>query len=137
MASGPFKAGYGFDAKTNIDQENKKLIVHASLTACGKKDSKSDAFADDQLLIEAEFVLIYAVDSFDGITEEGAFAFGRINGIHNVWPYWREYVQSTTVRLGLPALTLPPVTGTSLLDYYASKVSTHCDSDTEVAASHA
>ena len=26
---------------------------------------------------------------------------------HNVWPYWRELVSTTTQRLGLPHLTLP------------------------------
>lgn len=119
--SGRLTAGYGFDARTEIDEQHKKLVVHASLKACGKNDSESGAIVDDQVVIEAEFVLTYGVDSLDGISQESAHAFGRINGIHNVWPYWREYVQSTTVRLGLPALTLPPVTGTSLLEYYASK----------------
>lgn len=33
--------------------------------------------------------------------------FGTANGLYHVWPYWREYVQSTMVRLKLPAITIP------------------------------
>ncbi len=119
--SGPLTASFGFDAITSIDQERKKLVVRASLMVSGKGASSSDAAVDEQLHIETEFVLIYAIESFEGITGESAKAFGRLNGIHNVWPYWREYVQSTTVRLGLPPLTLPPITGGSLVEYYASR----------------
>jgi preprotein translocase subunit SecB len=34
-------------------------------------------------------------------------AFATTNGMLNVWPYWREFVQSVTSRAGLPPLTLP------------------------------
>lgn len=34
-------------------------------------------------------------------------AFGELNGMYNTWPYWREYVQSTLCRMGLPPYTLP------------------------------
>jgi hypothetical protein len=30
-----------------------------------------------------------------------------INPIANTWPYWREFVQSMSTRMGLPALTVP------------------------------
>lgn len=36
-------------------------------------------------------------------------AFSRINGIYHAWPYWREFVQSSTTRAGLPPLTLHPI----------------------------
>jgi preprotein translocase subunit SecB len=34
-------------------------------------------------------------------------AFAKSNGMLNVWPYWREFVQSITSRAGLPPLTVP------------------------------
>lgn len=40
-------------------------------------------------------------------SQENIDAFGRVNGIYNAWPYIREYVQSSLVRLGLPAFDLP------------------------------
>lgn len=36
-------------------------------------------------------------------------AFSRINGIYHAWPYWREFVQNSTARAGLPPLTLHPI----------------------------
>jgi hypothetical protein len=32
----------------------------------------------------------------------------------NVWPYWREFVQSMTVRMGLPAFPVPLINPTRL-----------------------
>lgn len=34
-------------------------------------------------------------------------AFAKTNGMLNVWPYWREFVQTATLRAGLPPLTMP------------------------------
>ena len=31
----------------------------------------------------------------------------RINPISNAWPYWREFVQNMSSRMGFPALTVP------------------------------
>ena len=71
--------------------------------------------------LEAEFLLNYKVNSFEGITDEQLDAFGKMNGIYNAWPYWREYIQSTTVRMGLPALTLPVLTGETIQRMYEDK----------------
>lgn len=42
--------------------------------------------------------------TFDAIQMK---VFARSNGMLNVWPYWREYVQAATQRAGLAPLTLP------------------------------
>ena len=33
--------------------------------------------------------------------------FFKINPVSNAWPYWREFVQSMSTRMGFPALTVP------------------------------
>jgi hypothetical protein len=33
--------------------------------------------------------------------------FNQINPITTAWPYWREFVQSMSTRMGFPALTVP------------------------------
>ena len=33
--------------------------------------------------------------------------FLRLYPISNAWPYWREFVQSMSTRMGFPALTVP------------------------------
>jgi preprotein translocase subunit SecB len=101
-----------FDATTKLDREAKGLSVHTFL----------EVVAGDALKISAEFALEYSVsESPIGITDEAASAFGKMTGIHNVWPYWREYVQSVSVRAGFPPLVLPLVTGASLVAYYSAK----------------
>ena len=34
-------------------------------------------------------------------------AFAKVNGVYNAWPYLREIVQSTTMRMGIAPLMLP------------------------------
>ena len=102
---------HDFDAQTILDKETGTLSIRASLTVT----------AGDFVQIDADFVLDYSIDKSITITDEVATAFGRINGIHNVWPYWREYVQSTSMRVGLPPITLPLMTGTAIRDYYIEK----------------
>ena len=57
--------------------------------------------------IEATFILNYEVPSRQNFEDKNLHAFAATNGVFNVWPYWREYVQSTTTRMGLPPITLP------------------------------
>jgi hypothetical protein len=113
----PPSAEYSFDATTVADPSAKRVSVVARfrLFAQGKS-------ADSPLLrVDAEFLVEYEIKSLEGITKENLDAFGRMNGIYNVWPYWREYVQSTTVRLGLPPLTMPVLTGETLLAIYRNR----------------
>jgi hypothetical protein len=67
----------------------------------------SDQDQEELLRIEALFVLHYEVPGFEGLTNANIAAFGELNGLYNAWPYWREFVQSMTVRMGLPPLTMP------------------------------
>lgn len=34
-------------------------------------------------------------------------AFANLNGVFNAWPYFREFLQSATTRMGLPPFVLP------------------------------
>ena len=117
--------GSSFDATAVVDREGGALTVHASLTVS----------AGDFLRIDAEYILDYSVDKSPlGITEEAATAFGKLTGIYNVWPYWREYIQSTSMRVGLPPVTLPLVTAASMLAYYARKEKETVTSDSPSAS---
>lgn len=70
------------------------------------------AFTESQsskpiISIDASFLLTYKLKDFDGLTKKGFVAFGDMNGVYNAWPYWREFVQNTIARMGLPTLTIP------------------------------
>lgn len=61
-----------------------------------------------QVELYARLRLLYDIVKERGpIEESDANVFGRVNGIYNAWPYLREYVRNSLVRLGLPAFELP------------------------------
>lgn len=106
-----------------LDVQNQKALVRCTVTVSTSHDAASGivvvapllnlvaaaegAAPDDFVVrINARFSLTYSLPSDTKVTEEQLTAFGETNGVYNVWPYWREFVQSTSIRMGLPALTL-------------------------------
>lgn len=87
-----------YGTTTNVDA---KISVVTVLM----KTSVSDE--NNVVNIDATFRATYSVESTDGLTQECFDAFGSLNGLFNIWPFWREFVHNTTLRMGLPALTLP------------------------------
>lgn len=65
-----------------------------------------ESFDDDSILtIEAGFEAIYVAKK--ELSAEELEAFGANNVGYHVWPYWREYLQSTCLRLGVNPIRLP------------------------------
>jgi len=91
--------------ESHLDAKRSQLEVfpHFMLVVKRQAGSPEDLF----VRIEARFALTYAITSQENLTEDNYEAFAQRNGVYNAWPYWREFVQSTTVRMGLPPLTLP------------------------------
>jgi hypothetical protein len=91
--------------EAHVDEKVFKLQVATRLVlnAFPEGSESENSFME----IEARFLLTYSIDSLEDLTKEHFDAFGEYNGIFNVWPYWREFVQSSTVRMGLPPLTVP------------------------------
>jgi hypothetical protein len=53
---------------------------------------------DDQPTLMKEPIEVDAAD---------VVAFANFNATFNAWPYWREFVQSMTGRMGLPSVVIP------------------------------
>ncbi|WP_019676046.1 hypothetical protein [Arsukibacterium perlucidum] len=69
------------------------------------EDSKPDAIFGQ---VEATFIAEYLLDKdFDVADEEALTAFAVENASFHVWPYWREYLMATCMRLNLPKVALP------------------------------
>jgi preprotein translocase subunit SecB len=100
----PAKLEMNVNVETKADKEQSGIGVRLRFTLIAKY---AEAAGEELLRIEAAFVLRYRIPSFEGIGDKNIEAFGKLNGLFNAWPYWREFVQSTTVRMGLPALTVP------------------------------
>jgi hypothetical protein len=68
-------------------------------------------FDDDNqpdIAIEAVFELVYEITDRAAIEDSDLRHFASANGTHNAWPYWREYAQSATLRLGVTPYIAPP-----------------------------
>lgn len=74
------------------DKEPSKLIMKIEASFCTSYVKKPDISLpmedDDSLLTYVEY-------------------FATINPISDAWPYWREFVQSMSSRMGFPALKVP------------------------------
>lgn len=66
-----------------------------------------DAGGQPPVHVLAEFALRYSMSEPGEATARALEEFAQSNGVYNAWPYWREYLQSTTARMGLPAFVLP------------------------------
>jgi hypothetical protein len=62
---------------------------------------------DQSLVIKATFVVFYTLKTFSGIEDKHLQAYSFTNGLFNAWPYWREFVQNTTSRMGLTPMAVP------------------------------
>lgn len=74
-----------------------------------------DGATGKQLFIAAELVATFIADyECNEVgkmpTKEAVGEFLQHNAVFHVWPYWREYVQSTFARAQLPPITLPMLT---------------------------
>jgi len=100
----PAHVSISVNVKTSADKKQSLIQVRPHFVLVARFDDES---GDELLRIEAVFLLQYRVPSFDGLRKPNITAFGEMNGLYNAWPYWREFAQATTVRMGLPALTIP------------------------------
>jgi hypothetical protein len=57
--------------------------------------------------IEASFCVSYVMRPILDFDYNDIEQFSKINPVYNVWSYWREFVQSMTMRMGFSVLTIP------------------------------
>jgi len=74
----------------------------AGIRLVEKKNTKDDKFL---VQIEAKFEAIYLSDK--ELKKDCIQEFGDRNVQIHVWPYWREYVQSTCMRMGINPIPVP------------------------------
>lgn len=84
--------------------------LHADIVDVGVEGEDSDGEDQDQdrragVVVTLE--LTYEVPADTELDEVALKAFAETNGIFNAWPYFREFVQSSFVRMDLPPVLLP------------------------------
>jgi preprotein translocase subunit SecB len=93
-----------YSTEVQVDRKNGYIIVTAKFHFEAFTESKTQK---PVILIDASFLLAYKIENFEGLTQKGFDQFANLNGIYNAWPYWREFVQNTVARMGLPSLSIP------------------------------
>lgn len=83
--------------------EGRHFRIHASLRFEVRQRTKKQAL----VRIEVQHELAYHLP--EGLSIDGPQLdhFAKVNAIYNVWPYWREFIESTMQRFALPPFTLP------------------------------
>ncbi len=92
-------------------RQEREVRAHVRFDLRGRYEQSAE---EDPLRITVVFCLRYSLSSTEGLRKPHIMAFGELNSTSNTWPYFREYVQSVTVRMGLPALPIPvfsPISG--------------------------
>ncbi len=93
----------GTKAETRRDPADAIVV----LTGLDLKASPTTEAEEPKLTIKSVFELRYSVPADLETSQESLDRFGRLNGVYNAWPYFRELVQSVLTRMGLPPLTIP------------------------------
>ena len=85
------------------EQPTIRVVADFVMQAKPKEGDSGEVFCE----IACTLALTYTSPKAMGFTAEHLQAFADANGIYNAWPYWREFVQSATARMGLPPLMVP------------------------------
>ena len=59
--------------------------------------------------VSATLALRYAIErkALSALDDNAVQDFAETNGVYNAWPYWREILQATAARVGLPGIVAP------------------------------
>jgi preprotein translocase subunit SecB len=101
----PTNLELNIDVESHLDTQKQEIGVRVSCAVLGRYEEQEDT--KPMLEIRADYWLLYSVATAEGLGLDNIKAFGDLNGVYNVWPYWREYVQSTVTRMGMPPLPIP------------------------------
>jgi preprotein translocase subunit SecB len=94
---------YKYDSEI-ISEDNNNLYIKCNFLILAHRKQVKEKIL---LKIEATFVLKYTFEDGIKLESQDIENFARINPLYNAWPYWREFVQSITTRMGFPTLTIP------------------------------
>ena len=101
----PLELSIAVTPGATLDETQGSLSAVVVLTLEGKK--KASQGPKESLVIQGTFGLVYSVREEASFSDEQVDAFAKTNAIYNIWPYWREFVQSMSARMNLPPLIIP------------------------------
>lgn len=110
------QAWIGFDSHVHGEGTDEHPLRVAALMFAHYDRSRTDADEPvppsedddpDDLEIAVRFELTYDWLRDEAPDLDDFVHFGYYNGTFNAWPYWREYAQQVTTRMGITPLVVP------------------------------
>lgn len=102
-----------------LDTENSKILPFG----CRFQVSALDTDKEKQVFeLEIYYCVVYNILNDYKPQKAESEAFGLTSAIFNAWPYVREYVHNTLVRMDLTAFVMPPITISELSRIAKNKV---------------
>lgn len=98
--------GYRCSHDASAHSEHGRISISVDLTFAAQWPDQTDDGVD-AVSIAATFLLVYSIDQSIVLEHECLEHFANTNGPYNVWPYWRELVQTAASRVGLGGVTVP------------------------------
>ena len=97
------------DAGENGDGAQKLVLFTIETGLRYVTDSDADPEAVEESAIGAEIMADFRATyvASEELDKDCLEEFGNANALYHVWPYWRELIQSTCARFGLPPMVLP------------------------------
>ncbi len=93
--------------RTGVAQFDVSLDILVVFEYSSERQRPEDREPTQDFGVKAVFLLKYKLNQDEGgappsLDVEDVRAFADFNATYNAWPYWREFVQSMAVRMGLP-----------------------------------
>lgn len=97
------KTGYGIEKKEGTPG---MLVVKIDLgiRMDKRKEGKQGGDPETIVQIEADFIALYEIKS--KVSNVALKTFAKYNGMHNVWPFWRQHVFDIVQRGNLPKINI-------------------------------
>lgn len=97
----------GYRARYELPKRHPEhLFVYVDLNLAASTPTEDEA-NPDRVVLDATYLLVYTLKPEAEKPEDALQHFAELNGTYNVWPYWRELVQTVTGRVGLASIIVP------------------------------
>jgi preprotein translocase subunit SecB len=91
-----------------LQEEEDCILAKAIFSFAGTPVDENETKSEQQVVsIKAEYLLVYSLPNKTDLSKEELENFCSINAMYNAWPYWREFIQTLSNKMGLPPMTLP------------------------------
>lgn len=84
-----------------------RVFVHVELKFEANPGGEADVESGALVELTATFLVTYRLEGASAYPHDALQHFADLNGTYNVWPYWREFVHTSTGRAGLPGVIVP------------------------------